>query len=86
MLKRRSRFYIWCLMFPLFMSTLIGFLTFLVNPAAGERIGLGITVVLTIVAILWIVVDILPKNNVVTFLHAASGRSIDTVMMAVQQR
>ena len=82
-LKRRSRFYIWCLMFPLFMSTLIGFLTFLVNPAAGERIGLGITVVLTIVAILWIVVDILPKNNVVTFLQKIYLSSFATALLTL---
>ena len=82
-LKRRSRFYIWCLIFPLFMSTLIGFLTFLVNPAAGERIGLGITVVLTIVAILWIVVDILPKNNVVTFLQKIYLSSFATALLTL---
>ena len=86
-LARRARFYIWCLMFPLFMSTMIGFLTFLLNPAAGERIGLGITVVLTIVAILWIAVDLLPKNNRLTLLQkvylSSFGASLLTLLVSV---
>lgn len=86
-LLRRSRFYIWCLIFPLCGTTLIGFLTFMVNPAAGERIGLGITAVLTIVAILWIVVDILPKNNVVTLIQkvylASFSASLVTLLVSI---
>ena len=32
---------------PMIMSTFVGFLAFITNPAAGERVGLGVTVLLT---------------------------------------
>ena len=50
---------------PLVLHTcsFAGFCSFLTNPNSGERIGLGMTVVLTIAAIYLVANDVLPKTE-----------------------
>jgi hypothetical protein len=54
------------IIFPLILITNTGFLAFAVNPDAGERISLGITVMLTTQAIFITARDDIPKNGQLT--------------------
>ena len=50
-------------MVPLVLTTLAGFGTFLVNPDSGERLGLGVTVILATAAIFIVAADDIPKTR-----------------------
>merc|ERR1712196_571919 len=52
--------YISGIVLSLILVTITGFLAFIVNPNAGERIGLGITVMLTNAAIYLVASDEVP--------------------------
>ena len=65
-LRRLVRRYLNGVVFPLVLITHAGFLAFMVNPNAGERISLGITVMLTTQAIFITAADGIPKNGQVT--------------------
>ena len=61
---------------PLITSTYIGFLVFVLNPNAGERIGLAMTVMLTSVAVYLLVGDLMPtlgEWTQITRLYAVSS-------------
>ena len=60
-LTRAARPYFNGIILPLILSTCAGFVAFITNPHAGERIGLGITVLLVIGVIYSIADAILPK-------------------------
>ena len=53
---------------PIFVSVLCGFFAFLIPPELGERIGLGITCVLTVMAVMFIISENLPATMHVTLL------------------
>lgn len=59
---------------PMIMSTLVGFLAFITNPAAGERVGLGITVLLTQAAI-YLVLEV-----------RASARALSALALSPRER
>ena len=61
-LKRAPLPYFNGLLLPLILSTFAGFFAFLINPNAGERIGLGITIVLLEGVLYSIAMDLLPKS------------------------
>jgi hypothetical protein len=62
-------------MLPMILSTFAGFFAFVTNPASGERLGLGITVMLTNAAIYIVAFEIIPKGaawTTITRLHIVS--------------
>ena len=72
---------------PLVLVTISGFLAFVVNPDAGERISLGITVLLTNAAIYLVASDQVPRIGVWTLItHAYMSAlicSIVTLMTSI---
>ena len=54
------------LILPLILTTLTGFFAFFINPAAGERIGLGVTILLMMVVFYSTAMDLLPKTFTMT--------------------
>ena len=67
-LERASLPYFNGIILPLILSTAAGFLAFVTNPSAGERIGLGITVILVIGVIYTVADALMPKSNVWTLI------------------
>ena len=60
-LARAARPYFNGIILPLILSTCAGFLAFITHPHAGERVGLGITVLLVIGVIYSIADALMPK-------------------------
>ena len=60
-LRRQSLTYIGGIMMPLILVTVAGFLTFILNPDSGERVGLGMTILLTDAAIYLVASELVPK-------------------------
>ena len=57
------------------LSTFAGFFAFVANPSSGERLGLGITVMLTNAAIYIVAFEVLPKGadwTTITLMHIVS--------------
>ena len=57
------------------LSTFAGFMAFAAHPASGERMGLGITVMLTNAAIYIVAFEVLPKSGqwtTITLMHIFS--------------
>ena len=67
-LERASLPYFNGIIVPLILCTSAGFLSFVTNPSAGERIGLGITVILVIGVIYTVADALMPKSNVWTLI------------------
>jgi len=65
-LKRQPLMYSCGVIIPLILMTLVGFTAFLLNPSTGERIGLGITVMLTTAAIYIVANEALPAIGTYT--------------------
>ena len=59
--RRHSITYISGILMPMILSTFVGMLAFGVNPGSGERISLGITVMLTNAAIYIVAFQVLPR-------------------------
>ena len=73
--RRHSITYISGILMPMILSTLVGMLAFNVNPGSGERISLGITVMLTNAAIYIVAYEVLPKGgdwSALAYVHVAS--------------
>ena len=62
-LRRMPLPYIVGIVVPLVLTTLAGFGTFLVNPDSGERLGLGVTVILATAAIFIVAADDIPRTR-----------------------
>ena len=54
---------------PLVLATFAGFLAFITNPDSGERIGLGISVLLVTAVLYLVAVEVLPKSRHWTCVH-----------------
>jgi hypothetical protein len=60
-IRREPLSYIYSIIVPMILCTVVGFLGFLLNPSSGERIGLSITTLLTVVAIYFVAHGEIPK-------------------------
>ena len=60
--KRRSRFYVFNLLIPCILVTIVAMLSFVIPPDSGEKVGLGVTVLLSMIVFLLIVTDQLPPT------------------------
>ena len=63
------------ILLPMILSTFAGFFAFVANPSSGERLGLGITVMLTNAAIYIVAFEVLPKGadwTTITLMHIVS--------------
>ncbi|KAH8081598.1 neuronal acetylcholine receptor subunit alpha-10 [Aureococcus anophagefferens] len=68
--RRHARTYVSGILLPMVLATYAGFLAFAANPDSGERIGLGITAAIYIVAF-----EVLPKSSedtAITMIHIIS--------------
>jgi hypothetical protein len=75
-LKRQSLTYVGGIVGPLIMVTVAGFMTFILNPSSGERVGLGMTVLLTNAAIYMVAIDSTPRTGswtIVSVLYVVSS-------------
>ena len=73
--RRHARTYVSGILLPMVLATYAGFLAFAANPDSGERIGLGITVMLTNAAIYIVAFEVLPKSSedtAITMIHIIS--------------
>ena len=62
-IQRQVLTYFAGIVLPLVLATMAGFLAFITNPHAGERIGLGISVMLVTGVLYLVAVDVLPKSG-----------------------
>ena len=62
-LKRKPLFYIYNLLFPGLLVTIIGSLVFLVPPQSGEKVGLSITALLTMMVFQLVIMDFSPETS-----------------------
>ena len=60
--------YVINILIPTLVTVLCGFFAFFIPPEFGERIGLGITCVLTVMAVMFITTDSLPATKNITIL------------------
>ena len=67
-LRRQHLAYTAGIVAPIVLATFAGFSTFIINPGAGERIGLGVTIVLATAAIYIVAHEVLPKGNQYTMI------------------
>ena len=73
--RRHSITYITGILMPMILSTFVGMLAFGLNPGSGERISLGVTVMLTNAAIYIVAFQVLPKGSdwsALTYVHIIS--------------
>jgi len=66
--RRHPTTYFYGILLPMILTTLAGFLAFAANPDSGERIGLGITCLLTSAAIYIVAFEVLPKTGQMTMI------------------
>jgi len=74
-IRRHSTTYLFGILLPMIRTTFAGFLAFAANPDSGERIGLGITCLLTSAAIYIVAFEVLPKTGpvtAITMIHVVS--------------
>ncbi len=62
-LTRRPLFYVFNMILPSFLITLVGFLGFLIPPDSGEKIGMGVTSLLSMTVFLMAISDTMPPNS-----------------------
>lgn len=60
--------YVINILIPILITVLFGFFAFLIPPEFGERIGLGITCILTVMAVMFITTESLPTTKHITLL------------------
>jgi len=75
-MQRVAVTYLWGIILPLVLTTLAGFGAFIVNPDAGERIGLGVTIILATAAIYIVADSALPKSKEMTDISVIYAVSI----------
>jgi cation transporter family protein len=62
-LKRRPLFYVFNMIMPSILITLVGFLIFLIPPDSGEKVGMGVTTLLSMTVFLMVVAENMPPNS-----------------------
>ncbi len=62
-LKRRPNFFLLYLILPCVAIIILSLLTFVIPPEAGERIGFGVTVILSFSVYLIVIADKLPEKS-----------------------
>ncbi|CAK8674548.1 unnamed protein product [Clavelina lepadiformis] len=82
-MKRRLLFYVFNLILPCFLITSLTILIFLLPADSGERISLGITLLLALVVFLQLVAETLPPTDVVPILGKFFGCCIIMITMAI---
>ena len=63
--KRRPLYYLFNLVIPTMFLSLVAMLTFFLPPESGEKISLGITVLLSLTVFLLLVAETMPPTNTV---------------------
>ena len=63
-LKRKPLFYILNILLPCVMLSILQLSVFLVPPAAGEKVSLGVTVLLSFTVFLLMVSDNMPQTSI----------------------
>lgn len=62
-ITRRPLFYVFNMIFPSLLITLVGFLGFLIPPDSGEKISMGVTTLLSMTVFLMAISDSMPPNS-----------------------
>lgn len=55
MIKRRPLFYVFNMIFPSMLITIVGFLGFLIPPDSGEKVSMGVTTLLSMTVFLMVI-------------------------------
>ena len=84
-IKRYSFPYDLAIIIPYVSVTYLSFFGSVIHPGAGERLGLGITCILTLIAINFILADLLPMVNTVTDMASISLYSLAWCMCSLIQ-
>ena len=61
-LKRKARFYVFTVLFPCILTSSVSALGFVLPPASGEKVSLGVTVLLSLAVFLMMVSEQLPAS------------------------
>ena len=62
-MTRRPLFYVFNMILPSLLITLVGFLGFLIPPDSGEKISMGVTTLLSMTVFLMVIADSMPPNS-----------------------
>jgi nicotinic acetylcholine receptor len=62
-IRRRPLFYVFNMIMPSLLITLVGFLIFLIPPDSGEKVGMGVTTLLSMTVFLMVVAENMPPNS-----------------------
>jgi hypothetical protein len=62
-IRRRPLFYVFNMIMPSILITLVGFLIFLIPPDSGEKVGMGVTTLLSMTVFLMVVAENMPPNS-----------------------
>ena len=62
-ITRRPLFYVFNMIMPSLLITLVGFLGFLIPPDSGEKISMGVTTLLSMTVFLMVIADSMPPNS-----------------------
>lgn len=62
-LKRKSQFYVLTVLFPCILTASVAALTFILPPESGEKVSLGVTVLLSLAVFLLMVSEQLPASS-----------------------
>ena len=64
-MRRRSLFYVFNLIIPCFLISLLAPFTFYLPPNSGEKVSLGVTVLLALTVFQLLVAEIMPPNDTI---------------------
>ena len=62
-IKRRPLFYVFNMIMPSVLITIVGFLGFFIPPDSGEKVSMGVTTLLSMTVFLMVVTDSMPPNS-----------------------
>ncbi|CAF4051289.1 unnamed protein product [Rotaria sordida] len=62
-MRRRPLFYVFNMMFPCFLITIVAFLGFCVPSDSGEKVSIGVTTLLSMTVFLMLVAESMPPNS-----------------------
>ena len=82
-IKRHTVDYVQNIIIPVIFLTYIGFLSFIIPTSSGERVSLGVTCLLTILAVMYITTNDTPRTNRITALSIFYNGSLAFVILPV---